>query len=227
MGVAENIDALLVKFDITAEALARIAEVQPPTVSRWRHGAVPREEPIRKMADFFGLTRDDIVSDKYGLAAKEHGRSVPSVMMPGAMPIAAGEYEYVPLRGRVHCGPWTAPESLEAREELVLAPQWVVDGDPDAYAVIAESDCMNRVIVPDQVGFIWPNAEPRNNSVVIASIDGGDALMRRMFRTAERLILSPDSTNPEHRDIVIEWASGQAVEFGGRLVHAQTNGEIG
>ena len=151
----------------------------------------------------------------------------PRVIMKGAMPIAADEGAYVPLRGRVHCGPFTEPENLEAREELVLAPQWVADGDPDAYAVIAESDCMDRVILPDQVGFVWPNAEPRNNAVVIASIDGGDALMRRMFRTAERLILSPDSTNPEHRDIIIEWSSGATVEFGGCLVMAQTNGRIG
>lgn len=226
MGVAENIDALLVKFDITAEALARIADVQPPTVSRWRHGAVPREEPIKRITEFFNLTRDDIVSDKYGLAAKEHGYS-PRVIMKGAMPIKADPGAYLPLRKRVHCGPFTEPDDLGAREELVLAPSWVAEGDPDAYAIIAEGDCMDRVILPDQVGFVWPNAEPRNNAVVIASIDGGDALMRRMFRTAERLILSPDSTNPAHKDIIIEWSSGTTVEFGGCLVMAQTNGRIG
>lgn len=220
MSVGQNIRRIRQAHNLTQEEFGKIADVSAMAVSQWENDrAVPRMGAVQRIADGLGVSKSAIIDD---------GAPVPSrPMMPGAMPIAAGEYEYVPLRGRVHCGPWTAPENLEAREELVLAPQWVVDGDPDAYAVIAESDCMNRVIVPDQVGFIWPNAEPRNNSVVIASIDGGDALMRRMFRTAERLILSPDSTNPEHRDIVIEWASGKTVEFGGRLVHAQTNGEIG
>lgn len=220
MSVGQNIRRIRQAHNLTQEEFGKIADVSAMAVSQWENDrAVPRMGAVQRIADGLGVSKSAIIDD---------GAPAPSrPMMPGALPIAVGEYEYVPLRGRVHCGPWTAPENLEAREELVLAPKWVVDGDPDAYAVIAESDCMNRVIVPDQVGFVWPNAEPRNNSVVIASIDGGDALMRRMFRTAERLILSPDSTNPEHRDIVIEWASGQAVEFGGRLVHAQTNGEIG
>lgn len=108
-----------------------------------------------------------------------------------------------------------------------MCPKWVADGDPDAYAIIADGDCMNKVILPGQVGFVWPNAEPQNNSVVIAAIDHCDVLMRRMFRTAERLILSPDSTNPVHKGIVIEWDDGRIVDFGGRLVMAQTSGEIG
>lgn len=82
MGVAENIDALLVKFDITAEALARIADVQPPTVSCWRHGVIPREEPIKRIVEFFDLSRDDIVSDRYGLAAKSMDAFPPTPSSP-------------------------------------------------------------------------------------------------------------------------------------------------
>lgn len=38
MGLAENIDTLLVKYDITQESLASIADVSPSSVTRWRHG---------------------------------------------------------------------------------------------------------------------------------------------------------------------------------------------
>lgn len=39
MGLPENIDALLVKYDITPSTLAKIAGVSTATVSRWRTGS--------------------------------------------------------------------------------------------------------------------------------------------------------------------------------------------
>lgn len=70
MGVPENIDALLVKFDINQDGLARIANVAPSAVSRWRKGARPRMSAIKNICDELGLTEDDILSDVAGLAAK-------------------------------------------------------------------------------------------------------------------------------------------------------------
>ena len=75
MGLPENIDALLVKHDMTQDALARIADVSPSSVTRWRHGAQIRNEPLDKICKYFGLERDDLLSDSAGFAAKEHGSS--------------------------------------------------------------------------------------------------------------------------------------------------------
>jgi repressor LexA len=74
MGLPENIDALLVKFDINQESLARVAGVAPATVTRWRQGSQMRRGSIEKICEFFGLSEDDLLSDSYGLAAKELGR---------------------------------------------------------------------------------------------------------------------------------------------------------
>lgn len=41
MGVPENIDALLVKFNINQDHLARIADVTPGAVTGWRKGSTP------------------------------------------------------------------------------------------------------------------------------------------------------------------------------------------
>ena len=70
MGLPENIDALLVKHDITQEALARIAGVTPGSVTGWRKGSRPRKEAIARLCDYFNITEDDLISDHYGLAAK-------------------------------------------------------------------------------------------------------------------------------------------------------------
>ena len=74
MGLPENIDALLVKFEITPEQLARVADVNPSSVSRWRKGADMRKAQRERICDYFGLTEDDLLSTASGLAAKEHGR---------------------------------------------------------------------------------------------------------------------------------------------------------
>ena len=99
MGLAENLDALLVKFDITQEALARIAGSSPSSVHRWRHGAQMRSDYLRRICEAFDLNEDDLLSDKYGLAAKEHG-----LVPDGAIKPCASEPAYAPLLGRVHAG---------------------------------------------------------------------------------------------------------------------------
>lgn len=73
MGLPENIDALLVKYDITQEQLARVAGVHPASVTRWRHGSQMRKPYVEKVCEYFGLTEDDLLSTDAGLAAKEHG----------------------------------------------------------------------------------------------------------------------------------------------------------
>lgn len=73
MGLPENIDAMLVKFDITQEQLARVAGVHPSSVARWRRGSQMRKSALERICEYFGLEEDDLVSTENGLAAKEHG----------------------------------------------------------------------------------------------------------------------------------------------------------
>ena len=73
MGLPENIDALLVKFDINADQLARVAGVDKSSVTRWRQGSQMRKATLGKICAYFELTEDDLLSTENGLAAKEHG----------------------------------------------------------------------------------------------------------------------------------------------------------
>ena len=99
MGVPENIDALLVKFDINQDCLARVAGVHPSAVTRWRNGAQPRDKAVQKICEHFGISKDDFLSDEAGLAAKEHGR-FPS----GRIPVVGVPMAKVPLVGNTPAG---------------------------------------------------------------------------------------------------------------------------
>ena len=225
MGVPENIDALLVKFDINQDCLARIAGVAPSTVTRWRNGAMPREKPIRKIVEHFGLTRDDIVSDSLGLAAKEH-RTSPIV--PGAIPIQPSPVAYLPLLGSIHAGVAEEPDVFDSADRCQV-PAWVAEEHPRAFLLKVEGDCMDRVYPEGCLVAIDPDAEAVSGCVAAVQIDDTDFLMRRYIRTADTLVLSPDSYNPAHRDRVFsgdDW-DDHFVRVVGRVVWYMCDGELG
>lgn len=196
MGIPENIDALLVKFDITQEALARIAGVAPSSVNGWRNGAVPRKNAIERMCKALEISRDDIMSDEYGLAAKEHGRYA---MPDGAMPVVASSAT-VPLLtlGRVHAGAMTDEEEVAHRVEV---PASVCENHPRAFALEVEGDCMDRVIPEGSHVLVDPDREPGNGSIAVVETESYSAVMRRWYRGSSTLMLTADS-HAEQEDMV-------------------------
>ena len=197
MGIPENIDALLVKFDITQEALARIAGVAPSSVNGWRNGAVPRKNAIERMCKALEISRDDIMSDEYGLAAKEHGRYA---MPDGAKPVR-GTSAMVPLRvlGATHAG-----ERMDGDESdyMVEFPRSVAERHPGCFALRVEGDCMNRRYPEGCHIMVDPNMEPRNGSAVVAEFEDGRSVLRNYLRGSSTLMLTADSF-AEHEDIIV------------------------
>lgn len=220
MGLPENIDALLVKHDITQEALARIAGVTPGSVTGWRKGARPRKEAIARLCSYFKISEDDLVSDHYGLAAKEHGRYA---MPPGAKLPSDPKPAYAPLLGRVHAGDAQEPEILDERIPL---PKEVADAHPAAYFLQVQGQCMSRVYPEGCYILIDPDRAPQNGSIAVVSIDGSDYVMRRMYRGATTLVLSPESWDEDFEDIVISSSDGHTVEFHGTVVWFQSREEM-
>ena len=196
MGLPENIDALLVKHDLTQEALARIAGVTPGSVTGWRKGSRPRKEAISRLCEYFNISEDDLVSDHYGLAAKEHGRYA---MPDGAMPVVPSSAT-VPLLtiGRVHAGAMTDEEEVAHRVEV---PASVCENHPRAFALEVEGDCMDRVIPEGSHVLVDPDREPGNGSIAVVETEAYRAVMRRWYRGSSTLMLTADS-HAEQEDLV-------------------------
>ena len=218
MGVPENIDALLVKFDITQDHLARVAGVTPGAVTGWRKGSVPRDEAVENICAHFNIEKDDILSDRYGLAAKEHG-TVPK-LPPNAILPKASRPARLPLRGRVHAGKPGEPDVIGDTVEL---PASIADAHPKGYFLAVEGDCMDKVYPEGCYILIDPDREPQNGSIAVVSIDGADYVMRRMLRTANTIVLSPESWNPVHEDVIITADSDHTVELVGTVVWFQAS----
>lgn len=214
MGVSKQIKKLRLEAGMTQAQLAEKVGVTRATVTQWESGwSQPRMGKVEALAEVFNVPVSFIVDE------------TPSpIRLPGAMPATGTPTAYVPLRGKVHAGKWDEPEPLE--ETLVAIPQHLVDADPQTYVCVVEGDCMSRVYPEGCLIAVSPNSAPGNGSVAVVSIDYGDAMMRKLFRTSKTLVLSPDSYNDAYDDIVITAEQDHVIEFGGKVVWFQPSKDM-
>lgn len=222
MGIPENIDALLVKYDINQDHLARIADVTPGAVTGWRKGSTPRKDAVRNICDYFNLSEDDILSENYGLAAKEYG-DFPGIS--NARPAVGMAMGLAPRLGKVHAGVLAQPDVCD-EATMVSIPQFLVDEDPDCFVVSSEGDCMDKVLSVGSDLVVSRKKQPRDDSIVMASVDGCDYIVRRLRMTANTMILSPESHNPDHEDIIIRRDSEHSLEIPGVITWYQAPREM-
>lgn len=222
MGIPENIDALLVKYDINQDHLARIADVTPGAVTGWRKGSTPRKDAVRNICDYFNLSEDDILSENYGLAAKEYG-DFPGIS--NARPAVGMAMGLAPRLGKVHAGVLAQPDVFD-ESTMVQIPQFLLDEDPESFVVSSEGDCMDKVLSVGSDLVVSRKKQPRDNSIVMASVDGCDYIVRRLRMTANTMILSPESHNPDHEDIIIRRDSEHSLEIPGVITWYQAPREM-
>lgn len=222
MGLPENIDALLVKYDITQEALARVAGVAPSSITRWRNGAQMRRDYLVKICDYFDLSEDDLLSNDYGLAAKEHGRAPSFHLPPGAHPITSGKPAYLPLKGKIHAG--KPIEAIET-EGFYEVPTQIADNHPAGIVLLVEGDCMNRVYPEGCHVVVDPNVLPEDGQIGAFLIDG-DIVMRRVKKGSTMLLLTPDSYTDGHEDLIYSNSEFEEVMTIGKVVWYQAPEEL-
>jgi transcriptional regulator with XRE-family HTH domain len=84
---AENLARLLADSEITQDQLASRMGVNQTSVSRWLGGSEPRKQTLVKLADFFGVSADEL---KRGAAESESETHKTPEIILGANPIAVG-----------------------------------------------------------------------------------------------------------------------------------------
>lgn len=216
MGVSDNIRRLRTDAGLTQEQLADKLGVTRATVTQWETGwSQPRMGKVSQLASLFNVPLSIIVDE----GTETH--PLPS----GARAARGTAMGKAPRRGRVHAGTPAEPEVFD-ESEMVDIPQKFLDRDPGCFIVSSEGDCMNRVFVEGSDLIVSPEKQPQDKSIVLVSIDGSDAVVRRMRRTASTLILSPESYNPEHKDIIITDDSDHVVKLLGVVVWFQSAEEM-
>lgn len=63
MSYATNLCELMQKRGVSSYKLAKKIGVHVSTVTNWKEGNSPKIEHLKKVADYFGVTVDDLLSD--------------------------------------------------------------------------------------------------------------------------------------------------------------------
>lgn len=113
----------------------------------------------------------------------------------------------IPCYGCIAAG--AAVEMCEVIEE-VEAPLSKKEQYPSAYFLTVVGDSMNNEVLDGSLVLIDPKAEVHNGDTVAVNISGCDVMLKVWHRTSNSIILSPNSTNPEHKDIILDEASSDA-----------------
>lgn len=220
---ARNIRAIRENAELTQEQFADAIGVNRQAVYTWEAGRVqkPRQQSVVDgICSAFSVTEQDLFGYADGFYAKLHGLTDAPA---GAIAAKASESAFLPLRGRVHAGNPQDPQSLDGMVEL---PASVAAGHPNAYFLEVEGDCMDKVYPEGCLILIDPDRMPADGSVAAVTIDGTDYVMRRLHKGATSMMLSPESNNPVHKDIVVTQGDGRTVSLVGTVVWYQPAREM-
>ncbi len=222
---SRNIRALRDRQHVSQEELASSLGVSRQTIIKWEKGDVarPRNEGIVELIkESFAVSDTDLFGESDGYYARIHGlTSAP----PGAIAAVVEDEVMVPVRvvGYVHAG-----EPDEGFGEDGTAPllKSLHDRHRDCFAVVARGDCMNLVFGSGSVLFADPLMEPSDGSIGVFMV-GGDVVVRRLRRGSSTVMLSPESSEPGHRDIIVPADGSVEMECQGVVFWYQSAEEMG
>ena len=210
MSTGANIKRLREQHGLTQEQLGKMVDVSRSTITQWERGwTTPRMGNVQLLAGALGVSTADIIADEL----PPSNAIKPATVKPA----------YAPLLGRVHAGEAQEPDVLQ---DAIPVPYEIIKRHPQGYFLQVEGDCMDNVYPEGCYILIDPEQRPSNGSIAVVSIDGADYVMRRLYRGANTLILSPDSHNDEHEDMVFTAADEHTVEFHGTVVWFQSSKEM-
>ena len=210
MSTGANIRRLREQRGLTQEQLGKMVDVSRSTITQWERGwTTPRMGNVQLLAGALGVSTADIIADELP----------PS----NAIKPATAKPAYAPLLGRVHAGEAQEPDVLQ---DAIPVPYEIIKRHPQGYFLQVEGDCMDNVYPEGCYILIDPEQRPSNGSIAVVSIDGADYVMRRLYRGANTLILSPDSHNAEYEDMVFSATTEHTVEFHGTVVWFQSSKEM-
>lgn len=210
MSTGANIRRLRKQRKLTQDQLGDMVGVSRSTITQWERGwTTPRMGNVQLLAGALGVSTADIIADELP----------PS----NAIKPATAKPAYAPLLGRVHAGQAQEPDVLQ---DAIPVPYEIIKRHPQGYFLQVEGDCMDNVYPEGCYIIIDPEQRPSNGSIAVVSIDGADYVMRRLYRGANTLILSPDSHNTEYEDMVFAATTEHTVEFHGTVVWFQSSKEM-
>ena len=177
MSIASNIKKIRERYDLTQDELGEIAGVSGGAVSTWERGtAEPRMGAIQKIADYFKISKAEIVDDD----------NIP--------PIDGYAYTAIPVYGRIPAG--GPAEAIEYQEGVIYIPAEEAK-DNNVLALKVSGDSMYPEYKDGDIVVIRRQSDCENGQDCAVRINGYDATLKKVLKEDKGIILQP--INPEYK----------------------------
>lgn len=197
--MAKNISRLMKEKGVDRTQLSKDLKIKYTTLSDWINAKTyPRIDKIELMANYFDVSKSELVEDKSTSFEKIEARKVPVVShISAGLPIYSEqnilEYAYVP-----------AFMMLDGKEVFYLR---------------VSGDSMDKEFKEGDLVLVEKDSYVTDGQIAVVQINGYNATVKRVKFNGEQIILLPDSHNTEHLPQV--YTNKDEVKIIGRVISAQ------
>ena len=179
----------------------------------------PSEKDVHRLSDYFGCSVEDLTGLVPKFIPGDLAASVDSILGTHRKDTS----KVFPLVGWISAG---SPLDVEEVVEEMPVYDSLVEECKDPIGIRVVGDSMNNIVPDGYIAVIDKGAEVHNGDIAAVKINGDEATLKRYSRSGTETTLSPDSTNPEHKSIIIDEDSPDAKEFRivGKFMGARWNG---
>lgn len=192
-----NIGECRRKAGYTQKDAADATGIPLGTLRRWEQGQNdPDMGSLIKLAKLYGASLDSMLAVGNGNTHSYYQEPVKSRPLPVFGRIAAG----------------TPREALMQSDMTHDTPESLYNAHREAFWLAVSGNSMNRLFPDGSLVLIDPSEEVRNGDVAVVFVNGDDATLKRVYFEGGKVILHPESYDPEYADRVIDGSEPDAPE---------------
>lgn len=184
--------------DVSQIEVANKIGVSPQTFNTWIQGiALPRMGKVQMLADYFGIRKSDLIEERQNIT-KQKSKGV-----------------VIPVLGHVAAGiPIEMIEDIIDTEEI---PEDMAKHG-EFFALKIKGDSMTPSINNSDVVIVRQQEDAENGDIVIAAINGNDAVCKRLKKYSDGISLI--SLNPAYEPLYFNTSEiqGTPVKIIGKVV---------
>jgi SOS-response transcriptional repressor LexA len=183
----DKIDEYLKQHKMSQSEFERANNLSKSLVSKWRKGSNPRSDTLREIADFMGISADDLMSED---AADLYGtESIPDNWSSGPDVVRDASLRYIPVyRSFSHDAEVPDPDEIEMH--FAVLPDNIKSAENCFGFTIKDSSMAPEIEAGDTV-IIRSDPEPDTGDIVLVNTPGENAFCRKLIRQGDLVILQP------------------------------------
>lgn len=198
--MAKNISRLMKENNIDRKKLSDGLKVKYTTLSDWINAKTyPRIDKIELLADYFNVTKADLVEDK----ERQVLETLPVKKIPVVSKISAGLPIY----------------SEENLIDYIYFATKNLNSDKEEFGLRVSGDSMDKIFQENDVVVVEKDSIVENGQLGVVMVNGYNATVKRVRYNKNQIILIPESNNPEHLPQV--YGEDDEVKIIGRVVASQ------